>query len=424
MLRRWVALGGRSASVRHLVAECRRSPLRIAGLSLGVPATLAAAVSSSAVTAQAEEGGGAGGLRGTIVRAQPPPTNLLDADARWQHTIAAATPAVVSIKVNRVRAFDTGSAGSVQATGFVVDAERGYIMTNRHVAGPGPIVAEAIFQSNEEVPLTVAYYDPVHDFAFFKFDPKALRHMSLTELPLAPEEAAHTSEIVIIGNNAGEKLSISRTALARLDRNAPAYSRNGYNDFNTFYFHSASGTTGGSSGSPVLNQHGQVVALNAGGKMGTSAAFFLPLERATRALRRLQEDARVDRGTLQLVCTHQTFDEAKRLGLSAQREAQMRDAFPSQRGLLVISEVLPEGPAASAGLQPGDVITHVNGELSSHFVQLEEALDESVGDAVRISICRGGRELEVEAVVDNLHSLTPSRYLEVWRSTPLPLAPP
>ena len=85
----------------------------------------------------------------------------LPASSKWNRTISAVLPAVVSIKVNRVRAFDTVGSGSVQATGFVVDKERGLILTNRHVAGPGPVVAEAIFVNNEEVPLQAVYYDPV-----------------------------------------------------------------------------------------------------------------------------------------------------------------------------------------------------------------------------------------------------------------------
>ena len=332
-------------------------------------------------------------------------------DTAWTATLERISSGVVSIRVDSTRAFDTEWNSSSQATGFVVDAERGLILTNRHVVTPGPVVAEAIFQNNEEVRLTPVYRDPVHDFGFFRYDPADLHYIEPAELPLVPDGAGIGREIRVIGNDAGEQLSILAGTIARLDRKAPDYGRGKYNDFNTFYYQAASGTSGGSSGSPVVNIDGEVVALNAGANNSAASSFFLPLDRIYRVLDLIRQDKPVSRGTLQTMFERKAYDEVKRLGLTENSERVVRMFYPDQTGMLTVEQVIPDS-SADGKLAPGDVILRINGELVIEFIPLAAILDDNVGEEVEIEVERGGKSVIENVLVTDLHEITPDEFLE------------
>ncbi|ODQ82638.1 hypothetical protein BABINDRAFT_159183 [Babjeviella inositovora NRRL Y-12698] len=330
----------------------------------------------------------------------------------WQATIQTVVKSVVSIHFAQVASFDLDSAVVSEATGFVVDAERGIILTNRHVVGAGPFWGYAVFDNHEEAVVKAIYRDPVHDFGFLKFNPADIKHMQVRALVLRPELAKVGAEIRVVGNDAGEKLSILAGFISRLDRNAPEYGHMTYNDFNTEYIQAAASASGGSSGSPVVNIDGYAVALQAGGSTESSTDFFLPVYRILRALTCVQTETPVTRGTIQVQWILKPFDECRRLGLTADAEAVSRAMFPEKIGLLVAEVVLPQGPADSQ-LKEGDVLISINGQNISTFIKVDDILDSSVGQTIDLVVQRGGVVTPATLRVGDLHAITPNRYLQV-----------
>lgn len=330
----------------------------------------------------------------------------------WQDTIQKVVRNVVAIRFCQTCAFDTDPALTSEATGFVVDAERGYILTNRHVVGSGPFWGHCVFDNHEEVDCYPVYRDPVHDFGILRYDPKAIKYMQVDGLSLTPEQAKVGVEIRVVGNDAGEKLSILSGVISRLDRNAPEYG-DGYSDFNTCYYQANAAASGGSSGSPVVSKDGTAVALQAGGRSdGASTDYFLPLDRPLRALQCIQKGLPVSRGDIQCQFLLKPFDECRRLGLSPEWEAAMRQEFPDETNMLVAEIILPDGPAHKK-IEEGDVLIKVNGQLLTQFIRLDDILDSSVGKPVKLLLQRGGEDVEVEIEVGDLHMITPDRFVSV-----------
>lgn len=329
----------------------------------------------------------------------------------WTQTVAQVADSVVSLELSRLRAFGDDGQGISTATGFVVDSERGLIVTNRHVLGIGPVSGNATFQNQERVTLVPVYRDPVHDFGILRYDPNALQFMQPKALSLRPDKAKRGLDIRVIGSDGGEQLSILAGTIARLDRAAPNYGRYSYNDFNTFYLQAASGTSGGSSGSPVVDIDGDVVALNAGANSSTASSFFLPLNPIVQALNSIRLGQEVPRGTLQTVFRYQPYRVLQRLGLSDAVAKRTRLARPSAKGLLVVGQVFKDG-VSDGKLLEGDILMGLNDDAVYDFYDLERFLNHHVGDTVEVQVWRQDAKKLLDIRVNDLQALVPQRLLE------------
>ncbi|KAJ2557487.1 hypothetical protein EV175_001314 [Coemansia sp. RSA 1933] len=332
---------------------------------------------------------------------------------QWQVATEHASMAVVTVRVCQAAPFDTTGAIATEATGFVVDKERGIILTNRHVACAGPFVGEAVFQNREAIDVHVIYRDPVHDFGFLKYRPGDVKYYDVHEIELSLGAVHVGMEIRIIGNDSGEELSIMSGQVSRVDRNALDFGPMTYNDFNTFYLQAAASSSRGSSGSPVINIHGCAVGLQASGRNQSGIDFFLPLDRVKRALELIQDGQPVSRGDIQVQFLYKPFDYARNIGLSRETEARFRAHNSKEVGVLVAETVLPEGPGHIAGMVAGDILVSVNDVIATRFGELDEMFDSMVGQEVRLLVERDGEEMELVARVGDIDEITPRQYLEV-----------
>ena len=279
----------------------------------------------------------------------------------------AVTPAVVNIGAS-------SGGGEATGSGFVISSD-GYIVTNHHVIdGAAGLVVNFADGSSADAELVGS--DAGYDLAVLKVDRTGLPVVSLG-----------SSGAVLVGDTAiavGSPLGLSGTVtsgiISALNRPVSAGEQSDASFINAIQTDAA--INPGNSGGPLLNADGAVIGVNTaiaslgaglGGSTGSiGLGFAIPIDTADRIV-----DEIIANGSAQTPI----------IGV------QIED---SQDGPRVV-EVNSGGPADEAGVQPGDVITSVDGRPVTNTTELIVTIREkAVGDTVTLTVERDGAEVELQ----------------------------
>ena len=307
--------------------------------------------------------------------------------------ITALKNGIVSIKSDINRSAYS-AMGKSHGTGFIVDKQKGFVVTNRHVVTVSSVgTYELIFANGREVEAKLVYFDPWHDFAFLQVDPKLIPESSQA-LPLL-EKAQLDEEVFIIGKNAGQDFSFQTGRISSL------YEDMGYLPNQSLRI--SLNNRGGSSGSPVFNLEGQVVGLIHSSDMD-SFGFALPIRPIKEALATLNQAKVPLRQHTGALLTFYSLDRAsKYMKFPADKGKKYLEKYPqSNNKILMVKEVFEDTPAVGI-LEPGDLLWAINGqEIGPNFFDLE-AIQNKASTTVTYGIYRQGKYLEKTIGLYDLH---------------------
>ncbi|WP_085783803.1 trypsin-like peptidase domain-containing protein [Candidatus Nucleicultrix amoebiphila] len=274
-------------------------------------------------------------------------------------------------------------------TGFIVNKEKGIILTNKHVVGAASIASyEVSFFDGTEVDAQFVYVDPWHDFAFIKVNPKQIP-AGTPKLVIAKDEAVLGEPIFIIGKNANQNYSLQTGEISSIYESIGTLPNQSYRI--------SLNARGGASGSPVVNMKGEVVALIHSSDFD-NFAFALPMSYANDALVSLLQKKQPSRKHTGMILDYYSLDRAvKYFHFPQEKVDAFMKSYPDSfnRGLRVL-EIFKGSPAMDK-LQVGDMIWSIEGEeIGPKLYLLEKKLNDLSKDKVKLSVYREGKLLDVE----------------------------
>ena len=265
-------------------------------------------------------------------------------------------------------------------SGVVVDARRGYILTNNHVVENADEITVSLNDGRHLTAKKIGV-DPVTDVAVVQV---AADH--LTGVPLGNADALEVGDYVVaVGNPFGLGQTVTFGIVSALGR--AGLGIEGYEDF----IQTDAAINPGNSGGALVNLNGELVGINtaivgpSGGSVGIG--FAIPINMARDVMDQLIAHGDIKRAQLGVAIQDLTPDVAKALRLNVAKGA-------------VVNGVVAGSPAEKAGITVGDVITKVNGQPISGTAELRNKTSlMPIGSELHITLIRNGASQEVTAVL-------------------------
>lgn len=305
------------------------------------------------------------------VQARPLPDGLSD-------LVQRLSPSVVNIAVVRQRGAD-GQDSRVQGSGFVVDSS-GLVITNNHVVEGAREIYVGFSDGSRRV-ARLEGSDSKSDLALLRI----AADKQLSALVLADSDAAKAGEWVLaIGNPFGLGGSVSAGIISARNRQLDT---DAYDDF----IQTDVAINRGSSGGPLFDLDGNVVGVNSslispnGGSAGVS--FAIPSNTVKFVLAQLRKSGRVRRGWIGANVQDLTPDLAAAFMQSTTNGA-------------LVGNVTASGPAAVAGIMPGDIVTKIDGKVVPDSRSMQRAVAEAdIGRLLAFNLVRRGLPQQVSVRV-------------------------
>lgn len=275
-------------------------------------------------------------------------------------------------------------------SGVIIDARKGYIITNHHVVEDAKEIRIALSDGREFDAKKIGS-DSHTDLALLQLED--ISGINLTALRMGSSENLEVGDFVVaIGNPFGLGQTVTSGIISALGRT-------GLNIENIENFiQTDAAINSGNSGGALVNLHGELIGINTailgpnGGNIGIG--FAIPVSMVQSVVKQLQEYGEVRRGVLGVTGTELTGELAQNFGYHGTAGA-------------FVNEVMPESAAAKAGIKPGDIITSINGKSIKSFGELRATISTLGSNAkVTLGIFRDGQNLNVNVQLQEQSELT------------------